>query len=932
MDTKKHFKLYKSGKLWVSAAIVSLSVMAGVVLNNEQAKAADNAPVAAATTQSQINAESTENISRQVNYKNADGTGDYASQTQTATVKTTTDANQNKTYNVDGSQWSGANLTVPEGMNATINGKTVSSLPTNVTLVNGQPDTTPLNVIFVKNAINPNQNPSDDDLKNQDMYKKVTRTINYVTPGAADKTTVKQEVVFGRTKTQQANGQYVYGDWKALGDGKSTWTKYDIPAVKGYVSKITVDGKDHFITSVDAQDVTVDTKDATVNVSYVPASSTEEPTDKNKDDQNFWRKVTRTINYKLTVGTKEPTVQTVWFKRSKITTVDATGKATTKYTDWAADGNPTWDQFTIPQLSYYHTEIDGQRGVQFNAKTVSADTPSETHTVTYVSDGTDPYNQQVVPGLKGNWASIDNIYMTDTGIHVTGWNANSDSYNRNYHFLIILDYGPNPVNGQYVEVGRKLITGGVNRPDVFKVHPVWNAATSGFDDTVVLNTNQIKTGDKLRILSRWTNDINGNNDAADLVSSYYTMDYNTNVGSWDSANIVNDGTQLEVSGWHATNASVGRSNHFVILYDATTNSEVNRQLVKDGINRQDVSNAYQNLLNASKSGFKVQFNLSNVDLSHNLQIISRYSDAANGEGSHVDYWFPARRLFTGDANNYGHLDGVSVDTQNGKLNLTGWNATNLSQVENNRFLILYDTTANRQVDSIKLDDKTGIAQRDDVRKAYPGVQNALNSGFNYGFDLSKLAFGHTYAVVSRYSSQATGNGNDGAHVDYWFNNAFTFNQQGYSIDSLNFVTKSVAKNDDQKTKDQNDADKATTETVVDPNQLHVSGWMASDAAAEYRYTYVIVLTADNKELGRSRVELAKRDDVQKVFPTILNAGQSGFDTVVKLDDAAAKLAQTTPIKFVLRYTNDKAGNGNPTVDQYTNNFKYDQAANKFVQA
>ena len=68
MDTKKHFKLYKSGKLWVSAAIVSLSVMAGVVLNNEQAKAADNAPVAAATTQSQINAESTENISRQVNY------------------------------------------------------------------------------------------------------------------------------------------------------------------------------------------------------------------------------------------------------------------------------------------------------------------------------------------------------------------------------------------------------------------------------------------------------------------------------------------------------------------------------------------------------------------------------------------------------------------------------------------------------------------------------------------------------------------------------------------------------------------------------------------------------------------------------------------------------------------------------------------------
>ena len=30
MDTKKHYKLYKSGKLWVSAAITTIAIAAGI--------------------------------------------------------------------------------------------------------------------------------------------------------------------------------------------------------------------------------------------------------------------------------------------------------------------------------------------------------------------------------------------------------------------------------------------------------------------------------------------------------------------------------------------------------------------------------------------------------------------------------------------------------------------------------------------------------------------------------------------------------------------------------------------------------------------------------------------------------------------------------------------------------------------------------------
>lgn len=455
----------------------------------------------------------------------------------------------------------------------------VTELPTNVTTkADGSVDDSSLHVIYVKKPQVPVDNPTQDDLKNTDIYKQVTRTINYQQPGK-DRMTVTQSVIFGRTKSQNADGTYTYGDWKFLttSDGKKTvaWAQYEIPQVDKYVSVI---GKDDYTTAVKAQEVTANTQDSTVNVSYVPASNVEKPTDSNKNDPNFWKKVTRTINYELSDGNTPspvaaPTVQTVWFKRSKVTTIDANGKLTNKFTEWTADGDASWPGFTIPQVvDYHHTEINGQRVVQIAPEVVTAQTLDKTLTVTYVSDGTDPYNQQVVPGLRGNWASIDNIYMTDTGIHVTGWNANSDSYNRNYHFLIILDYGPNPVTGQYHEVGRKLVAGGVNRPDVFKVHPVWNAATSCFDDTITLDTNAIKAGDKLRILSRWTSDPAGNNDPTDLVSSYYTMDYGTNAGHLDSFNV--SGNTLEATGWNATNQVVGRPYHYVILYDATTNHEM----------------------------------------------------------------------------------------------------------------------------------------------------------------------------------------------------------------------------------------------------------------------------------------------------------------------------------------------------------------------
>ncbi|MGM9892221.1 KxYKxGKxW signal peptide domain-containing protein [Limosilactobacillus sp.] len=965
MESKKHFKMYKSGKLWVTAAVLGLSVMTGMTVNNQQVKADDQAPVVANTvTQnaatSQNNAETpsnnnnqgntnqqpttpadsqgnqqaaptSETFTRQINYTNADGS-DPSSASQTTKVTKTADGS----YNTTGASWSGATLPTRAGMYATLNGKEIHELPTDVTLTNnGQPDTSALKVIFVQDALSPKQNPTDAEINSHsDMYRTITRTINITDPTSGKLTKVEQKVIYGRTKTQQTNGNFTYGDWESVHESNPSPLKpYEIQK-DGYVAKT---GEDNYVTAVPsltneeiaaAQNSDNGNTNLTVNVTYVKAQSTITPDPTKKDQQtDLWKKVTRTINYQLAVGEKEPTVQEVWFKRSNTAVIDNSGKVTNHYTNWEPDGDASWPYFQIDQLPYYHTLVDGQRQVSLPFTPVTDTTADQTYTVTYVSDGTDPYNQQVVPGLRGNWASIDAIHMTDTGIHVTGWNANSDSYNRNYHFLIILDYGQNPVVGQFHEVGRKLVAGGVNRPDVFKVHPVWNAATSGFDDTVNLDLSKIKAGDKLRILSRWTADPNGNNDPADLVSSYYTMDYGTNVANLDGMAVTSDGQQLEVDGWNATNQVVGRKYHYIILLDSTTGREIGRQLVTDGIDRPDVSAAYPNLLNASKSGFKVRFNLAGIDLGHNLQVVSRYSDTLGGEGSNVDYWFPARRLINGTTANFSNLDGVNADAKSGKVTFSGWNATNYSQVEPNHYLILFDSTANKQVDAIKLDSKNGLVSRPDVQRAFSNVNGALNSGFNYSIDMSKLTYGHTYALVSRYSSSADGNGGNGAYTDHWFNNAFTFNQQAYSIDSLGFATKAKASASDQAA-----TDGQNNQVTIDQNKLHVTGWMASDAAVNYKYAYVIVLDAKGGELGRSQVTLQDRNDVLKAFPTIYNAGKSGFDTEITLDDQAAKKAQDDGIQLVLRYTNDKGGNGKVTVDQWTPSYKYNQADNRFVQA
>lgn len=91
-------------------------------------------------------------------------------------------------------------------------------------------------------------------------------------------------------------------------------------------------------------------------------------------------------------------------------------------------------------------------------------------------------------------------------------------------------------------------------------------------------------------------------------------------------------------------------------------------------------------------------------------------------------------------------------------------------------------------------------------------------------------------------------------------------------------------------------------------QLEVSGWHATNLAADKPQHYLIVLdTSDhNRELGRINVTNSARPDVARVFPGIINAAHSGFTGKFTLPDWVISRGDT--LNVISRYTSSADGN------------------------
>ena len=521
-------------------------------------------------------------------------------------------------------------------------------------------------------------------------------------------------------------------------------------------------------------------------------------------------------------------------------------------------------------------------GLVLGNTNVKADTPTDNVPVVKTTNPTtgdanaELASQEKAAQAKdnGNYGYLDAAQVVNNNdLHVSGWQATNQAAGKDNRYLVAYDSTTN------AELGRTSVTENVARPDVAKAYPdVVNAKDSGYQATMNnLDWSKVKSvDDQIHIVSRYSDAANGEGNHVDNWSQPINLDkgnyaYLDNFGVKDN--------QLQVSGWNATNKALGKANHYVILYDRTAGHEITRVKVEPTV-RPDVAKAYSQVINAKDSGFNTAFSLAGIDLNHELQIISRYSDAANGEGNYVSYWYAPKKFAPANTSNQGNLD--SFNLSNGQLIVSGWHATDYSQVENNHYLILFDNTNKTQVKSIKV---TNVA-RPDVAKAYPTVATAGQSGFNANFGSVNLTPGHSYSLVSRYSTLDGGNGDNGQSktTDYWFN-PVTLDQQASYIDSF---------------------------TKTDSG-YNVKGWMASDQSINKPNAYLILLN-NGQEVARTKVELTDRPDVAKVYPSIYNSQKSGFNGEFKVDPA--KVNGT--LKVIMRFAGDDANKN--FSDQYSQDY------------
>ena len=223
--------------------------------------------------------------------------------------------------------------------------------------------------------------------------------------------------------------------------------------------------------------------------------------------------------------------------------------------------------------------------------------------------------------------SLDSVRFDGNKLIVSGWFASVQAQGKPYAYTIITNEQGNQ------EYGRTQVNI-TSRPDVPKVYPdIPNGAHSGFSASFDYS-NQIK-GKKLHLIFRYTDDPAGNGNFVDYVS---LLDLTKSAANLDNVDTVVFSNKLQVSGWFASDMSLGLDHHFLILYDSAAQHELQR-IKYDPASRVDVQQAHPDIFDSELSGFSGQFDYSSNLVGRQLQVIARFSDDEHGEGNHIDYWF-----------------------------------------------------------------------------------------------------------------------------------------------------------------------------------------------------------------------------------------------------------------------------------------------------
>lgn len=211
--------------------------------------------------------------------------------------------------------------------------------------------------------------------------------------------------------------------------------------------------------------------------------------------------------------------------------------------------------------------------------------------------------------------------------------------------------------------------------------------------------------------------------------------------------------KLVVAGWFASDKAQGKDNHYVIITDDQGHEYARQNVALSP--RPDVAKAFPDIPGAGQSGFAAKFDYTADMAGKKLRVYFRYTDDPAGNGNATDYVSLADMTQSA-----AYLDSMSVSFGK-QLHVAGWFASDLSIGKPNRFAILFDVAANRELQRVKVDS----AARPDVAKAQPAVYGSGQSGFNAAFDYDASLVGHKLQIIARYSGSKDGNSD---YVDYWF--------------------------------------------------------------------------------------------------------------------------------------------------------------------
>lgn len=483
-------------------------------------------------------------------------------------------------------------------------------------------------------------------------------------------------------------------------------------------------------------------------------------------------------------------------------------------------------------------------------------------------------------------ANLDNfnINANNNTLDVAGWFADNNNQGKGNRYVILLDQD----NGNRELVRQKV--NAVSRPDVTNAYPdIYGTGNSGFNASFALTgslADAIANGHHIRVLIRYTSSADGNSDYND-----HTFDgtvLNKNIAFLD--NMTTSAAGIHVAGWHAADQSVVEPNQWIILIDNQTGKEVVRAKTIT-TKRDDVQNAYPNILNANNSGFVASFDIVNIPglraaimAGHSLKAVARYSDdSQNGEGHKVDYWFNSNIKNFYNNQSAQQLETFGINGNN--IVAAGWYADNRSVAAKAMYVILFDATTNRELGRQKVNSSD--RQRPDIASSHNGIANADVSGFKASFSISNanvaraLKNGDRLQVVARYTDDDQGG--EGNYAQYWFAPQSFQSNDGY-LDSMR---------------------------VNSNGSIQATGWHVSNQTSGRPYHYAILYDATaGRELSRVQVEnTVQRPDVQKVYPNVYNSLNSGFNVNFAGSSAIRQAVNSGhSLQVIDRYSTSQDGN------------------------